>query len=462
MTHFARRSPMPVSAEELFAWHARPGALARLTPPWERVRVKAIEGPFGDGQRVTLNAAVAGPVRMDWVVEHFGTEPGHQFRDRQLSGPFAHWVHTHRMIADGPDASVLEDAIEYRVPLGTLGRAVGGGMVGGKLDAMFAYRHVLTASDLRRHKQFAQKPRLTVGITGSTGMVGGQLVPFLTAGGHAVVRLQRGEPRTEPGDGTTVRKWHPDGPPDPAMLDGLDAVIHLAGDNLADGRWTAAKKARIRDSRVGPTARLAEAVAAAKVPVFLSASAVGIYGDRGDEVLTEQSHPGTGFLADVAKGWEGATAAASAGGTRVVNLRIGVVQWPQGGALGKQLPAFKLGQGAVLGTGKQWVSWVTLNDLIGGIHHALMTDSLSGPIDLTAPNPVTNRDYGRQLARVLGRPYLLTVPAPVLRLLFGEMADAALLSSTRVEPRALQESGFTFDDPELAPALTKLLGKTTL
>ena len=460
MERFAVRSPVPVSAAAVFDWHARPAAFSRLIPPWERVTVRAIAGGFGDGQRVTLRAKIAGPVGKDWVAELFEVVPGRQFRDRQLSGPFAAWTHTHRFIPDGPDASTLEDDIEYRLPLGGLGRAFGGGFVRHKLAAMFAYRHAVTASDLRRHAQFSARPRLAVGITGSSGLIGNELAYFLSAGGHRVVRLVRGPVKPAAfDDGTTSRTWTPDAPLDPATLAGLDAVIHLAGDGIADGRWTAAKKARIRDSRTGPTHRLAEAVVAAKVPVFLSASAVGIYGSRGDEVLTEHSTLGTDFLADVGKAWEGPTRLAADAGVRVVNLRIGVVQTPRGGALGKQLLAFQAGNGAVLGGGGQWVSWITLNDLIGGVHHALMTDDLRGPINLTAPHPVTNRVYGRTLAAVLGRPFVLTVPAPALRVLFGELADAALLSSACVVPTRLTETGFAFDHPELEPALRSVLGR---
>ncbi len=460
MERFTLRSPVAVSAAALFDWHARPAAFARLAPPWERVAVASVAGAFGDGQRVTLRASLVGPVGKDWVAELFEVVPGRQFRDRQLRGPFAEWTHTHRFLPDGPDASILEDDIAYRLPLGGLGKLFGGGLVRRKLAAMFAYRHAVTASDLRRHAPFAGRPRLTVGVTGSSGLIGSELVNFLGAGGHRAVRLVRGPVKPAAyDDGTTSRTWTPDAPLDPATLAGLDAVIHLAGDGIADGRWTAAKKARIRDSRVGPTRRLAEAVVAAKVPVFLSASAVGVYGDRGDEVLTEDSPLGTGFLADVGKGWEGPTHLAAEAGARVVNLRIGVVLTPKGGALGKQLLAFKAGNGAVLGPGTQYVSWVTLNDLIGGIHHALMTDSLRGPVNLTAPNPATNRDFGRTLAGVLRRPYLLTVPAPALRLLFGELADAALLSSARVLPTRLTAAGYAFDHPELEPALRSVLGR---
>jgi uncharacterized protein (TIGR01777 family) len=236
-------------------------------------------------------------------------------------------------------------------------------------------------------------------------------------------------------------------------------VNHLAGEPIAEGRWTAAKKQRIRQSRVGPTRRLAEVLAAAGVKTLIAASAIGIYGDRGDEELTEASEPGTGFLAEVGREWEAATEPARMAGVRVINLRIGVVLSPRGGALAKQLPAFNLGAGAVLGHGQQWLSWISISDLVGAIHHLLQTETVSGPVNAVAPEPITNRVFGRVLARVLKRPYLATIPAPMLRLMFGELADAALLSSQRVFPRVLMQSGFAFDHPELEPALRFLLGR---
>ena len=455
---FTMRSPMPASAGDLFAWHARPAAFARLIPPWENVSVESVVGPFGDGQRVTFHAGLVGPVNAGWVAELFDTEPGRRFRDRQLTGPFAEWTHTHSMIPADATTSVLEDHVEYRLPLGPLGKLAGGGLIRSRLARMFAYRHAVTASDLKRHGQFRDRPRLTVAVTGASGLVGTDLCHFLVTGGHTVVRLVRGnvEPTT---DGTTARAWTPDADVDPKLFEDVDAVIHLAGDNVADGRWNDAKKARIRDSRVGPTRRLAEAIVKAGRPrVMVSASAIGFYGSRGDEELDESSPPGTGFFADVCRAWEESADPARDAGLRVVHPRIGVVLTLKGGALAKQLPAFRAGGGAVIGDGRQWVPWVTLGDLVGILHHALMTNDLSGPVNAVGPNPVTNRDFGRELAKVLGRPYLLTIPPPALRLMFGEFADEGLLASLRVLPRRLRETGFAFDHPELAAALRFVLG----
>lgn len=302
-------------------------------------------------------------------------------------------------------------------------------------------------------------PRPTVAVTGSRGLVGTDLCHSLTAGGHRVVRLVRGEANPL-GDGTTSHSWNPDAEVDPRTLEGVDAVVHLAGESIAGGRWTASRKRAIRDSRVGPTRRLAEAIAKLdrRPAVFVSASAVGVYGDRGDEVLDESSAPGAGFLADVCKEWEAAAEPAAVAGVRVAHPRLGVVLSPKGGALAKQLPAFRLGAGAVLGSGRQWVSWITLGDVARALHHVLITDSLTGPVNCVAPEPVTNREFGRVLAKVLRRPYLLTLPAPALRLLFGELADAALLSSTRAVPAKLTATGFAFDHPGLEGALRFVLG----
>jgi uncharacterized protein (TIGR01777 family) len=296
-------------------------------------------------------------------------------------------------------------------------------------------------------------------VTGSTGLVGSTLVSFLTTGGHQVTRLVRSTPRP----GQAEVSWHPDtGSIATPGLEGIDAVVHLAGESIASGRWTAEKKARIRDSRVQGTRLLCDALAQLVNPpkVLVSASAIGYYGDRGAEVLRENSRPGREFLADVCRAWEAATEPAIQRGIRVVNLRLGMVLSAAGGALAKMLLPFKMGLGGVIGSGQQYMSWITLDDLLGVIHHALVTDSLRGPVNAVAPNPVTNREFTRTLGRVLRRPTLLPLPAFAARAVFGEMADALLLASTRVEPARLQETNYTFRYPELADALRHVLSKT--
>ncbi len=461
---FTLRSPMPVSADELYAWHGRPLAFQRLQPPWENTTVVKQSGAFGtEGFLITMRTSLLGPVKGTWLAEAYDFQPGRQFQDRELHGPFAFWNHTHKFIPDGVNASFLEEHIEYRLPFGLPGRLFTSGMVRKRLAAVFAYRHALTASDLRRHNLFRDKPRLTVAVTGSRGMIGSDLVPFLTSGGHKVIRLLTGNATPPFDDGTKWVSWKPDAKVDLSALEGVDAVIHLAGDNVAEGRWNAAKKQRILDSRSGPTRNIAEAIAAIpadrRPKVFVCASAVGFYGNRGEEELTEASSTGTGFFPEVVRVWEDACAPAREAGVRIVNLRIGVALSLKGGALGKQLFAFKMGVGAVLGGGKQWQPWITVNDIVGMIHHALYTDDLNGPLNAVAPNPVTNREFTKTLGRVLRRPAFFWLPRFALRAAFGQVADEALLASMKAKPATALASGFRFEHAELEPALRFLLGR---
>jgi uncharacterized protein (TIGR01777 family) len=299
---------------------------------------------------------------------------------------------------------------------------------------------------------------MKVAITGTSGFVGSALVPFLTSGGHDVVRLVRRLP-----SGSGEAAWDPErGTLDAERLGAVDAVVHLAGENIAKGRWTEARKERLRASRLGPTRGLAQALAALPRPprVLVSASAAGYYGDRGDTWVDETSPPADDFLGRLAREWEEATEPAARGGIRVVNLRTGIALGPKGGALGKMLPPFKVGLGGVLGPGTQYMSWIAIDDLLGAIDLALRTEVLSGPVNAVAPAPVTNAAFTKTLARVLRRPAIAPVPALALRLLFGDMADAALLASTRVRPARLLATGYRFLFPDLESALRHVLGQT--
>lgn len=299
-------------------------------------------------------------------------------------------------------------------------------------------------------------------VSGSTGLIGSALIEALPAHGHEPVRLVRGAPP----DPVPAVAWNPAaGRLDDGALDGIDAVVHLAGEGIATRRWSSAQKARILDSRVDGTSVLAEAIAAASNPpsVFLSGSAIGFYGDRGDEVLTEQSGPGEGFLADVVRAWEGATAAAD-DVTRVVHLRTGIVLSTSGGALAEQLPVFRLGLGGRIGNGRQWWSWVGIDDMVGAVLWLLDGSNggaeISGPVNLTAPSPVTNAEFTRVLGRVLRRPTLLPTPKPALWFKLGrELTESLLYTSARVEPRRLTEGGYPFRLPDLEPALRAVLDR---
>ena len=454
MTKFRKTSRISAPAQRVFAWHERAGAFDRLVPPWDSTRLVSRHGGLEVGGRVEIEASV-GPVKRRWLAEHTEFRRGELFRDCQVTGPLASWEHEHRFIAESPETTVLEDSIEYALPAGKLGSLAGGRIARQRIEQTFAYRHRITAMDITTHERYASKGTKTIAITGASGMQGQALVPFLTAGGHTVIQFTRKDdgrgPRWDPENGTI----------DAAALEGVDAVIHLAGESLAEGRWTAKKKERILESRRKGTRLIAETVAALqrKPAVFVSASAVGFYGKRGDETLTELSTAGEGFLADVVKEWEAATAPASAAGIRTVNLRFGLILTPRGGALKKLLLPFKMGFGGKVASGKQWWSWVGIDDVIGATLHAVMTDSLSGPVNVVAPNPVTNAEFTKTLGRVLHRPAILPAPAFPLKLALGGVVDELLLASQRVQPTKLLQTGYEFHHTELEPALRHLLGK---
>jgi len=295
-------------------------------------------------------------------------------------------------------------------------------------------------------------------VSGSSGFVGSRLTAALADAGHQVARLVRSRPKPDRAE----IQWDPAaGRLEPSALEGFDAVVHLAGENLSQGRWTNAKKARIRDSRVQGTQLLAQTLARLddRPGVLVSASAIGFYGDRGNDELDEQSPPGSGFIPDVCRQWESATEPAAEAGVRVVRLRLGLVLSASGGVLGKMLPIFRLGLGGPLGGGRQYVSWITLDDVIGAIQHAIATESLRGPVNAVAPHPVTNREFTRALGRAVRRPAFLAAPAFALRLFLGQMADELLLASTRVLPRRLLDSGFEFRDVAVESALRRVLAR---
>jgi len=298
-----------------------------------------------------------------------------------------------------------------------------------------------------------KSPRILV--SGASGPIGAALLPSLKASGCAVTRLVRGA-----ATGTEQIAWNPAQPLSPDSVSGFDAVIHLAGESIV-GRWTEAKKRRILDSRKQGTVYLAEAVAkAAQRPrVFISASAVGYYGNRGDEILREESPSGSGFLAEVCRRWEAAVQPVAAVGIRTVQMRLGVVMSADGGALQKMLLPFRMGLGGRLGDGCQWWSWVAVGDLVGAVHHVLNNDLLQGPVNTVAPTPVTNAEFTKTLAAVLKRPALFPMPSFAVRLVFGEMGDELFLASQRVEPAKLAASGYQFQHPELRRTLEEILKK---
>ncbi len=451
-------SELPFSADTVYAWHTRPGAMERLVPHWEELNVLDRQGVFGAGS-VTFEIGV-GPLRQRWKAVYKDTIPGRQFVDLQEEGPFARWAHTHLFDPVGPDRCRVTDKVEYELPFGPAGN-LAAGAVEQRIARAFRFRHTTLLDDLVSMRQHHTAGPRNVLISGATGLIGRTLIPMLTALGFRVKRLVRGKPQA-PDD----IRWDPaQGLLEPAALEGIDAAIHLSGESIAGGRWTTERKREILESRLKGTTLLAQTLAHLRRPprVLLSASAIGIYGDRGDELLVETSPLRTGpeafFVEQVGHAWEAATEPAERGGIRVVRTRFGLVLTPAGGALHAMLPAFQAGVGGRMGQGDQWMSWIGIDDVLGALHHALLTDGLRGPVNLTAPNPVRNAEFAQVLGRVLHRPTVLPAPAPALRLAMGEMADELLLAGARVLPERLRETGYQFRQPELEQALRHVLGR---
>jgi uncharacterized protein (TIGR01777 family) len=454
-----RSTALPVSAEAAYAWHERPGAFERLLPPWEHVSVVERVGGLRDGASVILRVG-SGPVSLRWVSRHRDTLPGRRFVDEQVQGPFSRWIHFHRFDPDGPASSRLTDRIEYALPLGAAGAATVP-LIRRRLERLLAYRQTILRDDLDAHARLVPTAPLRVAVTGASGLLGQALVPFLTTSGHEVLPMVRRR-----ATGPKEICWQlQTGRIELEKLDGVDAVVHLAGENIG-ARWTAERKRRIRESRSIGTRFLCESLARLRRPpkVLVTASAVGIYGNRGDEILTEASptvDPPPDFLVDVGREWEAATEPARAAGIRVVMLRFGVMLSPAGGLLARILPPFRAGLGGPLGSGRQWMSWISIDDAVGALYHAIMTDALRGPVNATAPQPVTNQEFTTTLARVLARPALFRVPAPALRLILGEMGQVAVLGSARAVPERLTEVDYRFRHPALEGALRFVLGRET-
>ena len=419
-------------------------------------RSRRAAGTIRDDDRITLRMRLAPGVWKKWVAEHNEYVEGRQFLDEQLEGPFAYWEHVHQFEPHGDKACRLEDRIDYELPGGFAGDRLLHGHVQGELDRMFAYRHRVTRDDLREHHRLSW---IVPGCACSSAVRRAwsarrsrrffRPAVIRRSGSHAAaIRLKAcigtrkgrdrrrrfGRFRRRRSSGRRERRGRP--------LDG-------------------GAEAKIMESREKGTRLLAETLAKLKSPpkTFLCASAVGFYGPLEDEEVDESFRRGSGFLAEVCEAWEAACAPARAAGIRVVNLRFGVVLSPAGGALAKMLPPFQMGAGGRIGDGQQWMSWIAIDDVVGAIHHALMHDDLSGPVNVTAPEPVTNAEFTKTLGRVLKRPTIFPLPAFVARLAFGELANEMLLAGQKVNPRRLVETGYRFRFPDLEPALRHVLGR---
>lgn len=454
---FVQKSHIDATPQEVFNWHERDGAFKRLTPAWEDVEIVKHVGGIKDGAQVELKLGVLGPIKQRWHLKHSDYIYGQQFRDVQQKGMFADYAHTHSMFPKTENGSLLEDRIDYELPLGVLGQLFGGHFAKSKFQRLFNYRHAVTTNDIHLHNQYKEQNRMKIAITGASGMIGSELSAFLSTGGHNVMSIVRSKPT-----GENEIFWQPsDETLQVSDLPGVDALVHLAGESIASGRWTEERKRRILESRVKGTSLLAKRLAAMKNPpkVVISASAIGYYGKCGAEIVSEDSAPGDDFLADVVQAWEDAWQPAVDAGIRVVKLRFGIVLSLAGGVLAKMHLPFQMGAGGIIGNGQQYMSWVALDDLLGIINHALFNAEMEGVYNAVAPQPVTNKKFTKTMGKVMHRPTFAPLPTPAVKLMFGEMGELLLLGGQNVSAQKLVDTGYEFLYPRLEPALQHALGK---
>ena len=451
MPSFVKESRFAISADELYRYHTRPGAFSRLTPPWEPVVLEGSDTAIHPGDERTLRLGKR-RLSIPWVARHEDFVEGRQFVDVMVEGPFRAWKHTHRFEPDEQEAGCcLVDQIEYKLPLNLpFGR-----MIDAKLQRMFTYRHRQTARDLERIVAYpgpasGTGPSFRVGITGSRGLVGSALTSFLGVAGHQAFPLSRGS--KVPKNGAL---WWPE--PDTQAMEGMDAVVHLAGESIAQ-LWTQNVKDELYYSRVEGTKRLCRALAGLKNPpkVLVCASAVGYYDFNQPGPVGEWGVPGRDLLAEICRDWEAATSIAEEAGIRVCHLRVGLVVSSGGGIFGLQFPVFGLGLGAVLGNGAQMQSFIDRDDLVAAIYHLINREDLSGPFNGTAPYPISQKVTAQALAAAVKRPLIFRVPEAPVRMMLGAQADL-LFKGLAVLPERLIESGFTFHAPTLWDSLVHQL-----
>lgn len=455
MQTYTRSVRLPVDRETAFAWHEREGAFSRLQPPWERAELVA--GPtdgLHDGSRVVLRTGV-GPFGLRWKLHHCDYARGQQFVDVMDRGPFRSWRHWHRF-HDEPDGGArLEDFIRWSLPLPWVSEPLLRGWLVRKLDRMFEYRHAVTVADLSAEPAVET---LTVLVAGGTGLVGQSLVPALRTRGHAVRVLTR-SPKGRVGH----FRWNPSaGEVDPAALEGVDVIVNLNGETIAQ-RWTTAARKRILESRIDSVDTIIAGLKSGgrRVRRFVGVSGSGYYGyqDRGSP-QDEAADRGQGFLADVCREWEAATARAGDVSDRVVIPRLGAVLTPAGGALAKLLPAFRAGLGGPVGHGSQPMALIGMEDVVGVLTGLVEGRfDLDGPVNLAIPGRWTNREFGRTLGRVLRRPAIFPLPGFLVRGIFGQMGVEVLLGGVEVAADKLQAAGYRFRFGELEGLLRYHLGR---
>jgi uncharacterized protein (TIGR01777 family) len=467
MPEFGATSPFDHPRSRVFRYHATPGAIDRLIPPWEPVQVAKRSDSLEVGSEVELIQTIFGLPRR-WLARHTDLVHDRLFTDMQVSGPFAKWIHRHEFESLSESRCQLSDRIEYQLPFAPWSK-VAEPWVRRKLTSMFTYRHRITADDLDAQRRL--EPRIAeighqprIAVTGASGLLGRRVVELASVWGWHVVRIARSSSRPEgipfPRSVETV-VWDPESSEMPPSLSGLDAVIHLAGFGIAENRWNEQVKKTIWSSRVDVTRHLVAGLTALESPPsrLVSASGIGVFGDRGESVCTEETEPGQGFLPDLARAWESAAQAFTTSAHSVVQARLGVVLHPRAGALPKLLTPARFGLGGPIGSGRQYWPWVHIDDAANILLHLAIVPAISGPFHVIAPQALQQREFAAILGRVLHRPSFFPTPAWLLRFAMGEMADPLLLASVRAVTPKLIASGYRFRFPELQDALRNLLGQ---
>ncbi len=450
MKYFKKSMELNCDVNIVFNWHTRSGALERLNPPWEKVKIFCQEGIY-EGS-VTKMKVYEGVIGIIWISKHIIFIKNKLFVDEQIKGPFKIWIHSHIFKKTEIDKCKVTDQIKYKMkfkPISNLAEK----RIDNKINKMFRYRHRILKQDIYFLKKYNLNKK-NIAISGSSGLLGRYLTNFLSTQGHNVVPIVR---RNKTNNNII---FDYENKTLSSCLSCSDVVIHFAGEPIGNGRWSKSKKEKIMKSRVEGTHFIAKQLANLKSPpkLLICASAIGYYGNRGDEILFEESKSGNDYISEVCNEWEKAAQPAADKGIRVVFLRIGVVLTPQGGALKKFLLPFKLGLGGHLGNGKQWMSWVLPDDVAGAVLHIIANDKIYGALNLVSPSPVRHSDFSKILAKVLNRPNVFNIPKKIVEMVFGQMGKELLLSSTRVMPDKLMKHGYDFMYPDLEKALQHITG----
>ena len=461
---FVHKAKFDANKKQIWDWYNSDGAFRRIMPEWEGIQpINA--GRLVDGDE-TIFKVKMGPLRQKWVARHHSVVPGESFADRMIKGPFGAWNHHHEFESSSGQMTSVIDNVEYKLPLHIFTGWSAGFTVLPRMKQMFEFRSVRVANDLKQIQATDKLSRQRILVSGSTGMIGLQLCAFLEAAGHDVHRLLRPSTKLPSDvDSSKVVEWNDlTGEILEGDMNGFDSIIHLAGAGIGDKRWSKKRLKLIRDSRIIPTENLAKIVAGLENPPkkMLCSSAIGFYGNRGTEVLDENSSAGNDMLSDLCKDWENASNAAKDAGINVIHLRTGIVMSPLGGALAKLLLPAKMGAGGPVGGGKQMQSWISLDDEIYAIHHLMMKEDSEGVYNLTAPNPVSQKQFAKTLGKVLRRPAFAPLPGFVIKILFGQMGKKLVLEGQDVRPNRLLESGYEFTHSELESCLRSCLGKFKL